>query len=208
MVNKTIEERFKKLSPREHVLKKPGMYIGNIESEPNNMFVLEDINNFKSEKFTYKEINYNAGFLKIFDEVLTNASDHVIRCKDNKWKPVTHIKVTAQKDRVIIENTGTGIPIQMHKEHKIYVPELIFGHMLSGENFDDNDQRMVGGTHGLGIKLTNIFSTKFIIETADGKKKYRQSFTNNLSKKNKPSISTSNRNYTRITYFPDFEKFG
>jgi len=208
MTNKTIEERFKKLTPREHVLKKPGMYIGNIESEPNNMFVLENINDIKNSKFEYKEIDYNAGFLKIFDEVLTNASDHAIRCKDNKWKPVTHIKVTVQKDRVIIENTGTGIPIKIHKEHKVYVPELIFGHLLSGENFDDSDQRMVGGTHGLGIKLTNIFSTKFIIETADGKKKYRQSFTNNLHKKNKPSISTSNRNYTRITYFPDFEKFG
>jgi len=208
MTNKTIEERFKKLTPREHVLKKPGMYIGNIESEPNNMFVLEDINDIKNSKFAYKEINYNAGFLKIFDEVLTNASDHAIRCKNNKWKPVTHIKVTVNKDKVIIENTGTGIPIKIHKEHKVYVAELIFGNLLSGENFDENDQRMVGGTHGLGVKLTNIFSTKFIIETADGKKKYRQSFTNNLLKKNKPSISTSNRNYTRITYFPDFEKFG
>ena len=208
MTNKTIEERFKKLSPREHVLKKPGMYVGNIESEPNNMFVFEDINDFKGNKFTYKEINYNAGFLKIFDEVLTNASDHAIRCKENKWKPVTHIKVTIDKDKITIENTGTGIPIQMHKEHKVYVPELIFGHLLSGENFDDNDQRLVGGTHGLGVKLTNIFSTKFIIETADGKKKYRQSFTNNLLRKNKPSISASNRNYTRITYYPDFEKFG
>ena len=166
MTNKTIEERFKKLTPREHVLKKPGMYIGNIESEPNNMFVFEDITNIKGNTFTYKKVDYNAGFLKIFDEVLTNASDHAIRCKENKWKPVTHIKITVHKDKVIVENTGTGIPIKIHKEHKVYVPELIFGHLLSGENFSENEQRMVGGTHGLGASLTNIFSTKFIVETA------------------------------------------
>jgi DNA topoisomerase-2 len=204
----SIESRYKKLTPIEHILKRPGMYIGNITSEPVDMFVLDDATNIKGNNFILKEVNYNAGFLKIFDEILTNASDHAIRCKDNKWKPVTHIKVTVQKDRVIVENSGPGIPIQIHKEHKIYIPELVFGNIHSGENFDDDEERMVGGTHGLGASLTNIFSSKFIIETADGKKKYRQSFTNNLLKKNKPSISASNRNYTRITYFPDFEKFG
>ena len=54
MTNKTIEERYKKLTQREHVLKKPGMYIGNIETEPNNMFVFEDIDNIKESKFIYK----------------------------------------------------------------------------------------------------------------------------------------------------------
>lgn len=203
-----IEDRYKKLTPIEHILKRPGMYIGNIKSEPTNLFVYENFDNFKENKFVYKEVQYNAGFVKIFDEILTNASDHSIRCKENKWKPVTYIKVTIDKDRIIIENNGPGIPIQMHKEHKIYVPELVFGNIHSGENFNDDEDRLVGGVHGLGASLTNIFSTKFIIETADGKKKYRQSFTNNLLKKNKPTISSSNRNYTRITYHPDFDKFG
>ena len=95
----------------------------------------------------------------------------------------------------------------MHKEHKIYVCELIFGNLLTGENFTDDDKRMVGGTHGIGIKTTNIFSKKFTIETADGKHKYIQTFTNNMSDKTKPKITTSDKNYTKITYYPDFEKF-
>ena len=56
----------------------------------------------------------------------------------------------------------------------------------SGENFNDDEKRMVGGTHGLGASLTNIFSTKFIVETADGKKKYDQVFTNNMENISKP----------------------
>ena len=203
MINKkTIEERYKKLSPKEHILKRPGMYIGNIYTEPTKMFVFEDINEIKGSKFTNKIVEYNAGFIKLYDEVLTNASDHYIRTGQVKY-----IKINVQKDHISIENDGPGIPIEMHKEHKMYVPELIFGNLMSGENFDENDQRMVGGLNGLGTKLTNIFSTKFIVETADGKKKYDQVFTNNMEDISKPKITKSTKNYTKITYYPDFQKF-
>jgi len=203
MNKKTIEDRYKKLTPIEHVLKKPGMYIGNIYTEPTKMYVFEDINEIKDNKFVYKEVNYNAGFIKLFDEALTNASDHYIRTDGQ----VKYIKINVEKDHITIENDGPGVPIVMHKEHKIYVCELIFGNLLTGENFTDDDKRMVGGTHGIGIKTTNIFSKKFTIETADGKHKYIQTFTNNMSDKTKPKITASDKNYTKITYYPDFDKF-
>jgi DNA topoisomerase-2 len=202
MIKKSIEERYKKLTPKEHILKRPGMYIGNVYTEPTKMYVFEDINEIKSNKFTNKTVEYNAGFIKLYDEVLTNASDHYIRTNQVKY-----IKITVDKNHVSIENDGPGIPIQMHKDHKMYVPELIFGNLMSGENFDENDQRMVGGLNGLGTKLTNIFSKKFIVETSDGKKKYTQEFTNNMEDKTKPKIVKSSKNYTKITYYPDFEKF-
>ena len=199
---KTIEERYKKLTPKEHILRRPGMYIGNIYTEPTKMFVFEDINEIKGNKFAYKLVEYNAGFVKLYDEVLTNASDHFIRTGQVKY-----IKIEVQKDHISIENDGPGIPIKMHKEHKIYVAELIFGNLMSGENFDENDQRMVGGMNGLGTKLTNIFSTQFIIETADGKNKYKQVFTDNMDSKTKPIITKSTKNFTKIKYYPDFKKF-
>lgn len=203
MIKKSIEDRYKKLTPIEHILKRPSMYIGNTYNEPTNMFIFDNINNITTNKFINKEVNYNAGLCKLFDEVLTNASDHYIRTKGK----VKYIKIIVDKEYVSIENDGEGIPIKNHKEHKIYVPELIFGNLMSGENFDENDQRMVGGLNGLGTKLTNIFSKKFIVETADGKKKYTQTFTNNMSKKTKPKITKSKKNFTKITYYPDFERF-
>jgi len=203
MVKKTIEEQYKKLSPKEHILKRPSMYIGNTYTEPIKMFIFENINEIKRNKFINKVVDYNAGFCKLFDEVITNASDHYIRTNGK----VKYIKINVTKDSITIENDGDGIPIKIHKEHKIYVPELIFGNLMSGENFDDSDQRLVGGTHGLGVKLTNIFSKRFLVETADGKKKYTQTFTNNMNKKTKPKMVKSTKNYTKITYYPDFEKF-
>jgi len=201
-MTKTLEERFKKLTPKEHILKRPGMYIGNVYTEPTKMFVFEDTINIKGNKFTNKVVEYNAGFIKLFDEILTNASDHYIRTNGK----VKYIKINVSKDHVSIENDGPGIPIEIHKEHKIYIPEMVF-QLNAGENFDDTEKRLVGGTHGLGASLTNIFSTKFTVETADGKKKYIQTFTENMEKKTKPSITKSAKNYTKITYYPDFQKF-
>lgn len=189
--------------PIEHILTRPGMYIGDIETNPANVYVVEDKDNFK---IVEKTINFNPGFCKIFDEIITNCSDYHIRTGD-----VKNIKVDIFKDHIVIENNGSssGIPIKKDKEHKIYVPEMIFGHLYSGSNFDDeNVERVWGGLHGLGAKLTNIYSKKFILETSDGKKKYTQIFQDNLNKIGKPKITKSTKHYTKITYYPDFERFG
>lgn len=199
---KSIEDEFQKLSPNEAVLKRPGMYIGDITTDIKKLFIVDNIN-ADDYSIIEKDINYNPGFCKLFDEILTNASDASIRTGQVKY-----IKVFVESDHIIIENDGPGIPIEMHKVHKMYVPELIFGHLHSGSNFNDDEKRTWGGTNGIGAKAVNIYSKKFIIETADGKNKYIQIFENNLSKTNKPKISKSKKNYTKITYYPDFERFG
>ena len=200
---KTIEQRYKKLSQREHVLHRPGTYIGNINTELKDMFIVDNVDDLDNIKIVNKLVKYNPGFLKIFDEILSNASDHSIRTNEVKY-----IKVNITENSVTIENDGPGIPIEIHKEYGIYVPEMLFGNLLSGENFSDNEDRLVAGTNGIGSKATNIFSKRFLVETSDGKKQYNQEFSNNLIDIGKPKITKSNKNYTKITYFPDFEKFG
>ena len=50
--------------------------------------------------------------------------------------------------------------------------------MLSSTNYDDTEERIVGGQNGLGAKLTNIFSSEFHVETIDASRKliYKQKF--------------------------------
>ena len=91
------------------------------------------------------------------------------------------------------------------------MPELIFGHLLTSSNYDDDEQKTTGGRNGYGAKLCNVYSTKFILETADAKtkQKYKQTWTDNMTKMGKASI-TSNKgdDYTTVTFYPDFAKFG
>ena len=88
---------------------------------------------------------------------------------------MTKLKVTIdeQNKKFIVENNGKGIPVEIHGVHKIYVPEMIFGHLLTSSNYEDSDERTVGGLNGLGAKLTNIFSSKFIVECGD-KERHKQ----------------------------------
>jgi DNA topoisomerase-2 len=201
-MNKNSVLKYKKLTQREHVLKRGGMYFGSQTTEPKDMWIPDslDVTNIT---ITNKQVNYNAAFYKCFDEAISNASDHAIRTGKVKY-----IKIWVTDDSVCIENDGPGVPVQIHPEEKIWAPEMIFGHLLTGENYEDDEIRDISGQNGLGIKITNIYSKKFLLETADGKKTYYQEFLENLSIINKPKMSKSKASFTKVTYFPDFEKFG
>lgn len=92
----------------------------------------------------------------------------------------------------------------------MYVPELIFGHLLTGSNYNDSEKKVTGGRNGYGAKLSNIFSTKFIVEAADSVNgsKFLMEWTNNMTSHSDAQITAySGRDYTRITLFPDFRRF-
>jgi DNA topoisomerase-2 len=87
---------------------------------------------------------------------------------------------------------------------------MIFGHLLTGSNYDDDEAKTTGGRNGYGAKLCNIFSTQFTLETQDSKrgKRYKQVWTDNMSKMSKAKISASkSSDFTRVTFTPDYAKF-
>lgn len=55
----------------------------------------------------------------------------------------------------------------IHSEYNIYVPELIFGQLLTSSNYDDSKKKTTGGRNGYGAKLANVFSKRFVLETCD-----------------------------------------
>jgi DNA topoisomerase-2 len=173
----------------------------------------------KKERLLFKEITYVPGLYKIFgkslefntllDEILVNSADNY-----HKDKSMTMVKVTIDKEAntISVWNNGKGVPVQIHQTEKVYVPELVFGHMLTSSNFDDSVKKVTGGRNGFGAKLTNIFSKKFTVTTADSKnkKKYTQVFEKNLSVINPPKIvefSSDSYDFTEVVFEPDFSRF-
>lgn len=197
---KTIEETYQKLSQKEHILKRPGMYIGDVKRQCHYTW-------FFDKEMKKDTLEYSDGFIKIFDEILTNALDHSMRDST-----LNQIKVSYDEKSGIIEvyNNGEGIPVVIHSEHKIYVPELIFGHLLSGSNYDDTITRTGAGTNGLGSNCTNIFSKWFKVETVDHTRglKFEQIYENNMNKINPHKITnTKVKGYTKISFLPDYQLF-
>lgn len=204
---KTVEETYVKMDQHQHVLERSDMYIGSIEEDTQQMWILNE----EKQLMEFKKITYVPGLYKIFDEIIVNARDHTVR--DNTCKT---IKVTINKEDGSISCFNDGdeynIPIEIHKEHKVYVPEMIFGMLLTSGNYG-NEERILGGKNGLGSKACNIFSKMFHIEVVDSNKmlRYKQTFSNNMYTKEKPVITKLNKRTGSslcIRFIPDYERFG
>lgn len=187
-------EKYKRLTDVQHVLQRSGVYLGSIINTEREAFVVEN------DKIVLKTVKYNPAIIKMFDEIISNSADERIRSGN-----VKNIKVTINDDKSITVSDDGGIPVELHPEYKIYIPELLFGELRSGSNFDD-DNRTTAGMNGMGSVLVNIFSKMFKVETCDGKKKFTQTYYNNLGEKDEPIIKSSKANGTSITFLPDYER--
>ncbi|KZT68795.1 type II DNA topoisomerase [Daedalea quercina L-15889] len=202
---KTASETYTKLSQLEHILKRPDSYIGSVETITQPMWVWDS----DSKRMVHREIKYVPGFFKIVDEILVNAADNKI---NDPTMDTIKVTIDPEKNSISVFNNGRGIPIEMHSKERIYIPELIFGHLLSSSNYDDDEKKLTGGRNGYGAKLANIYSTEFTVDTADknSSQKYIQTWTDNMSKMGKAKITKNGRGeeYTRVTFKPDLKRFG
>ncbi len=207
-------EDFKKLSPREHILNLPDTYIGSTDVTQENRWV------FNSEvgHMEYRSIAINPGLYKTFDEIIVNARDAYVRSLEEGRTPVKNISVTVDRkspDDVALRvtNDGDGIIVQIHPEEKVYIPEMIFGHLLTSTNYEEDGdikEMITGGKNGYGAKLTNIYSRQFTVITNDvaSGKKYTQTWTNNMSKTGKPVITKGTaKGEVSIEWIPDMSRF-
>ncbi|XP_055353696.1 DNA topoisomerase 2-alpha-like [Paramacrobiotus metropolitanus] len=200
---KAIEKIYQKKSQLEHILIRPDTYIGSTELVSQEMWVYDT----EEKKMVFREIKFVPGLYKIFDEILVNAADN--KQRDPKMSMIK-IAIDAEKNQISVWNNGHGIPVVEHKEEKMLVPTMIFGHLLTSSNYDDDEKKVTGGRNGYGAKLCNIFSNKFVVETAskEYKKKFKQEWSKNMGKAGEPKVdSFSGEDYTKVTFEPDLSKF-
>lgn len=204
------QTKYQKLSGREHILRRPDMYTGAISPLVSENTLI----NAGGVLFT-KRFEVVPAFLQCFEEILMNAADRVSAAHESGSAIVQRtktIKIVVEADCISVFNDGDGLFTGVLVEHGgIHAPQLIFGHLRSSSNYDDSNARFNSGKFGFGAKITNVFSTTFMVETvdADAGVKYRQTFEDNMSVINPPVLTKfSGKPYTKITYAPDFARFG
>eukprot|EP00667_Euglena_gracilis_P000253 EG_transcript_253 len=159
-------------------------------------------------KMELKELSYVPGLYKIFDEILVNAADNKQR---DPSMNLIKVSIDPTQNLISVWNNGKGVPVQIHQEHSIHVPELIFGHLLTSSNYDDNEKKTTGGRNGFGAKLTNIFSTEFTVTTYDSGsgKLFKKTWTDSMRSSSKAAIEVKKgTDFTQVTFKPDLSKFG
>lgn len=138
--------QYQRLSQLEHVLKRPDTYIGSVEMTEQKMWVFDT----EHECMRYRDVKIVPGLYKIFDEILVNAADNKIR---DPSMDTLKVDIDVSTNTISVYNNGRGIPIEIHAKEKIYIPELIFGHLLTSSNYDDDEKKVTGGRNGFGAKV-------------------------------------------------------
>jgi DNA topoisomerase-2 len=217
----TLANKYQQKTDKQHILDNPDTYIGSVEEVDSNVWIINDIqpsDNVNGCKIIEKNIKYIPGLFKLFDEGIVNCRDHVVRMNQaiqnniSNSLPVSYIDISIKNDgTIVMMNDGNGIDVAEHPEYKIWIPELIFGHLRTSTNYDKTEKKIVGGKNGFGFKLVLIWSTFGSIETVDHVRglKYTQEFKNNLDEICKPVITKcKTKPYTKITFKPDYKRLG
>ena len=153
---------YKKKELRQHIYDTPDTYVGGVDLIEDKLPVYED------GKIVDKTITYIPAIYSIYNEILVNVRDQIVRLIQNKSKNrVTIVKIDYDSDTKMwtIHNDGEGIDIADHPTEKtddgkpVNIVEMIFGMLLTSKNYDKDEKKIVGGKNGYGAKLTNIFST-------------------------------------------------
>jgi DNA topoisomerase-2 len=150
-----LANKYQQKTDKQHILDNPDTYIGSVEKVDANLWVLNEaaksaneiVNEIAKNEITIVERNmtYIPGLFKLFDEGVVNCRDHVIRMEtavkagQPNSLPVTYIDISIQEDgTIVMVNDGNGIDIAEHPEYKVYIPELIFGHLRTSTNYNKN----------------------------------------------------------------------
>jgi DNA topoisomerase-2 len=209
-----LANKYQQKTDKQHILDNPDTYIGSVENVDAFVWLLNEA----GERIVEKNIVLVPGLFKLFDEGIVNCRDHAIRMQQaikngvSNSLPVTSIDIAVQDDGTIVMiNDGNGIDVAEHPEYKVWIPELIFGHLRTSTNYDKTEKKIVGGKNGFGFKLVLIWSTHGSIETVDHVRglKYTQEFRDNLDVIGKPVITKcKSKPYTKITFKPDYARLG
>ena len=211
-MSSTSAAGYKKHTHREHILSLPDTYVGSIETAPSDPMYVADAAD-DGGKFVLTSIpEFNPGLYKLFDEIVVNAHDQVVRMRQRgSDAPVKNIHITVDDTSITVKNDGEGIDILEHAEYKVWIPQLIFGELLTSSNYDKEEKKLVGGKNGYGVKLANIFGKSMTVETVDAKtaKKYTQTWETNMTVVHPPKIVASKvKPYVSVAWTPDLARFG
>ena len=186
---------FKVLDDRSHVLLRPNMYLGSVQSETQYGII----------NYTYQSKQVVPALIKMIEEPVQNSLDEYIRTNGEYANKIS-IKIASTIDgcEISISDNGRGIPVELIGDK--YRPVLAWTSLRAGSNFDDS-KRVGAGQNGVGVSLTNIFSSQFIGVADDGKKRCIVTCSDNMSNVD-VEIVKSKQQGTSVSFVPDLKRFG
>lgn len=196
---------FKVLSDREHVLARPGMYLGAVSLTEKEQWIYSK----EDGKFHFGKVHVVPALLKCASELIDNSIDVAI---DTDFKFATKIKIAVDSKSIRVEDDGIGIPCVAPDGTKASDPTqtcacLAWTKLKAGTSFDDSRKKI--GTNGVGASCCNVFSKLFVGISDDGKHRQKIECSDNMSIVKASKVSaTSGKSGVTVYCEPDLARFG
>jgi DNA gyrase/topoisomerase IV subunit B len=161
-----------------------------------------------------RTLHFAPAIKSLFQEILTNALDRQFR--DEKMKKIEvwiDSDAAGGRNWIRVRNDGQGLPVVYDDERAAWKPTIAFSHFRSGTNFSDADgPRWTAGRNGYGCKATNVFSTRFHVQSADPRVGllFSQQFSENMLVAGTPVVVPFRlkRGFTDVSFRLDFARLG
>lgn len=137
-------------------------------------------------------------------EVIDNSVDEAIAGHANEINVVLH------KDGSLeVTDNGRGMPVDIHKEHKISGVELILTRLHAGGKFSNKNYTFSGGLHGVGVSVVNALSKKLEVTITRGGQVYSIAFADGERTQKLKAIDKAKRGVsgTKVRFWPNKKYF-
>ncbi|MDI6776063.1 MAG: DNA topoisomerase (ATP-hydrolyzing) subunit B [Syntrophales bacterium] len=108
---------------------------------------------------------------------------------------------------VVVDDNGRGIPVDIHKIEGVSAVEVVLTKLHSGAKFSDDNYKMSGGLHGVGVSVVNALSSYLELEIRRNGLVYAQSYVRGTPKAPLEVVGRTAGRGTKITFKPDEEIF-
>ena len=172
---------FKKLSDRDHVRERYGMYIGDSATSGLHHLVYELVNNS-------------------IDEVMAGHATHVVVTVNGDGS----VSVEDDGRGIPIEKHEQTSEA---KGRDVSTLEAVMTNLNMGAKFDKNSYKTSGGLHGIGLKAVNFLSRWCEATICRGGAMYQQEFEAGVPLGELKRVGSTTKRGTKITFKPDGEIF-
>ena len=137
---------------------------------------------------------FSSALNKIIDEPLTNAADHLMDARNPR------VEITYEDGTITVRNYGIYIPFESVTS--------CFTMQNCSSNYNDHETNVRGGTNGIGVKLTNILSRSFYVESCNGTECFTQLYEDGMRVKHPPEIRPSGGTeaYVMVRFRPEYDE--
>lgn len=190
--------KIEKLTDREHILRRPSMYIGGVSPEKIEDYV------FDGSSLSLQALEYPPGLVKIVNEVIDNSIDAILKTATGNT-----VEVTFQADGSIeVKDDSAGFPAIGPSDTEEPVVTAL-GNARAGSNFNDEDNIGQMGTNGVGAFATNCFSKRFEVLTTSKTREVQALWEDNaILKTVEAKDAKASKTGTLVKFLPDYERFG